>query len=121
VRGSNHVSIRSSVFFRTLLPAIRIHSGVQNVVADNLAIVGIFAGTHRGAYQGAEMFELKLSPMMGMYHDQGKGTIIKGNVAAGSERAGFSGPGALCSDHESFLGNEAHSALNGYWFDFYAW
>lgn len=118
---SNGVSIRNSVIFRTLLPAVRIHSGSNNLVADNLACVGIFSGTHRGAFQGAEIFEIKLTPMMGMFHNQGHDTMMVRNVAAGSERAGFTGPGVLCSDDVSFAGNEAFSALAGYWFDFYSW
>jgi hypothetical protein len=37
------------------------------------------------------------------------------NFAAGSERAGFSGAGVACDDATSFVGNEAHSSLAGYW------
>jgi hypothetical protein len=55
--------------------------------------------------------------MIGMFHDEGVSTILNGNVAAGSERAGFSGPGVDCDDTESFVGNEAHSCLVGFWFD----
>lgn len=88
VRKSNHVSLKDSVIFRTLLPAVRIHSGHRNMIIDNLAVVGIFSGTHRDAYQGAEIAEIKLRPMMGMYHDQAFATVMVRNVAAGSERAG---------------------------------
>ncbi len=58
--------------------------------------------------------------MIGMFHDGGKDTRILRNVAAGSERAGFSGPGTDCGNREIFRGNEAHSSLAGFWFDFYA-
>lgn len=58
--------------------------------------------------------------MIGMYHDEGRDTLMHNNVAAGSERAGFSGSGVQCGDTTSFVGNEAHSCLNGFWFDYYS-
>ena len=82
-------------------------------------MVGIFWNTHRGAIQGKGMFEAKLNAMVGMFHDRGTLSVFEGNVAAGSERAGFSGPGVACSDFTSFVGNEAHSCLAGYWLDFF--
>lgn len=57
--------------------------------------------------------------MIGMFHDEGLATLLHNNVAAGSERAGFSGSGVECGDTTSFQGNEAHSCLSGYWFDRY--
>ena len=56
--------------------------------------------------------------MNGMFHDEGVASVFLNNVAAGSERAGFSGPGVACHDTSSFTGNEAHACLAGYWFDF---
>ena len=58
--------------------------------------------------------------MIGMFHDGGQNTKMMRNVAAGSERAGFSGPGSDCGNAELFRANVAHSALAGFWFDFYA-
>jgi hypothetical protein len=57
---------------------------------------------------------------MGMFHDGGIGTRMTNNRAAGSERAGFSGPGVPCSDADRFGGNVAHSSLVGYMFDYYS-
>lgn len=54
-----------------------------------------------------------------MFHDDGTATILNGNVAAGSERAGFTSPGVQCDDTVSFVGNEAHSCLAGFWFNQY--
>ena len=62
----------------------------------------------------------KLRAMIGMFHDGGQNTKMLRNVAAGSERAGFSGPGTDCGNVELFRANEVHSALAGFWFDFYA-
>jgi hypothetical protein len=58
--------------------------------------------------------------MIGMFHDGGQNTKMLRNVAAGSERAGFSGPGTDCGNAELFRANEVHSALAGFWFDYYA-
>jgi hypothetical protein len=53
--------------------------------------------------------------MIGMFHDEGSNSKFLYNFAAGSERAGFSGAGVACDDATSFVGNEAHSSLAGYW------
>jgi len=53
--------------------------------------------------------------MIGMFHDEGSNSKFLYNFAAGSERAGFSGAGVACDDTTSFIGNEAHSSLAGYW------
>ena len=75
--------------------------------------------THRGAIQGKGLASPKLNAMIGMFHDGGTNSKFAGNIAAGSERAGFSGPGVACGDTQSFVQNVAHSVLAGYWFDFY--
>ena len=54
-----------------------------------------------------------------MFHDAGDNNMFRRNIAAGSERAGFSGSGVECGDMTSFVGNIAHSSLVGYWFDYY--
>lgn len=68
--------------------------------------------------------------MIGMFHDGGTSSYFVSNVAAGSERSGFSGPGFACdaasasaaqnSPSKMFSGNTAHSSLVGFLFDFYA-
>ena len=70
-------------------------------------------------HQGRGLAFAKLAAMIGMFHDAGVNTILRHNVAAGSERAGFSGSGVACGDTTSFVGNIAHSSLAGFWFDFY--
>jgi hypothetical protein len=64
------------------------------------------------------MSDEKLRPMIGMFHDSAQDTILIGNIAAGSERSGFSGPGVSCKSNWS-LPNEALSCLAGFWFDGY--
>jgi hypothetical protein len=59
---------------------------------------------------------MKLRTMIGMFHDNGQNTEYVGNVAAGSERSGYSGYGIGCSSNKT-LPNEATSCLSGYWFD----
>ena len=119
VHQSHGVTLRDNVFYRSHLPSIKVEGGEGNRIIRNLGVVGIFWNTHRGAIQGKGMFEAKLNAMIGMFHDRGKLSVFEGNVAAGSERAGFSGPGVACSDFTSFVGNEAHSCLAGYWLDFF--
>jgi hypothetical protein len=59
--------------------------------------------------------------MIGMFHDGGERTVLVGNVASGSERAGFSGRGIPCNSSTTpGTRNEAHACLAGYWFDYYA-
>jgi hypothetical protein len=76
--------------------------------------------------QGLGMSNAKLDAMIGMFHDSGDGSVFVSNVAAGSERAGFSGPGVSCDvvaqgfSSTSFDGNSVHSSLSGFWFDFFA-
>lgn len=57
--------------------------------------------------------------MVGMFHDAGIRSVFIDNVAAGSERAGFSTSGVACDDVTSFTGNEAHACLAGFWLDRY--
>ena len=70
--------------------------------------------------QGKGLVLEKVRAMIGMFHDGGQNTKMLRNVAAGSERAGFSGPGTDCGNVELFRANEVHSALAGFWFDYYA-
>lgn len=79
--------------------------------------------------QGLGLANMKLDAIIGMFHDGGRNSYILSNVAAGSERAGFSGPGSTCdlatspvgsSSSTFFDGNTAHSCLFGFVFDFYA-
>ena len=51
IQSSNKVKIDGNVLFRSHLPALRIENGVQNIISNNLATVGIFWNTHRGAKQ----------------------------------------------------------------------
>ena len=68
------------------------------------------------------MSNMKLDAIVGMFHDGGSGSFFLSNVAAGSERTGFSGPGLSCDSpgRPSFDSNAAHSCLFGFLFDFYA-
>jgi hypothetical protein len=66
------------------------------------------------------MTDPKLRPMIGMFHDTGQTTKLVANVASGSERSGFSGPGISCGSNViQSLENEALSCLNGFWLDRY--
>jgi len=118
IRNSDGAKIDGNLMFRSHLPALRVMGGRGNVIANNLATVGIFWNTHRGANSDLPESR-KLNAMIGMFHDDGVNTIWRHNVAAGSERAGFSGSGVACGDTTSFVGNIAHSSMNGYWFDHY--
>ena len=51
IEDSVGVSISHTVIYRSMLPALQILQGSQNIISDNLAIVSIFWNTHRGAIQ----------------------------------------------------------------------
>ena len=93
VHRSHGVRFHDNLFYRSHLPSVRIQDGERNEIKRNLGIVGIFWNTHRGAEQGKGMTSAKTEAMIGMYHDAGLGSVFVDNIAAGSERAGFSGPG----------------------------
>jgi cysteine-rich repeat protein len=114
---SNKVNIAGNVIYRSILPTLEVLSGNENIISSNLALVAIFWNTHRGAIQGKGVMEEKL--MQGMFQDRGIGSNFLGNIAAGSERAGFVGDGVECGDTSSFTANVAHSVLAGYWFNHY--
>jgi len=120
VHATNGCLIHGNTIFRSHLPTLRVASGDGNVVSENLAIVSIFWHTHRGAIQGKGLAKEKLNAMIGAFHDSGTRSMIHRNIAAGSERAGFSGAGVECGDSVSFVSNLAHSSLAGYWFDHYS-
>jgi hypothetical protein len=62
----------------------------------------------------------KFTPMIGMFHDNGQSTKLFGNVAAGSERSGYTGYGiSYYPNTASDVPNEAMSCLVGYWFGGY--
>jgi len=120
IARSKGVSVRGCVMYRSHLPTLAIDStATGTVIEDNVAVVGIFWNTHRGAYQGKGMSKAKRDSMPAMFANFGQGTRMVRNRAAGSERAGFGGPGVACGVRGMWEDNEAHSSLNGYWFDFY--
>jgi hypothetical protein len=51
IRNSNGAKIDGNLMFRAHLPALCVMGGRGNVIANNLATVGIFWNTHRGAIQ----------------------------------------------------------------------
>ena len=92
VEDSNRVQVEGNVIYRSILPTLEVQNGENNIISNNLASVAIFWNTHRGAIQGKGVMEPKL--MQGMFQDRGIGSNFLGNIAAGSERAGFVGDGA---------------------------
>lgn len=106
------------LFLRSLLPILaRIFMSRELECGVEVASVYCLL---RMPLQGNGLSKEKLQAMIGMFHDGGDRTILAGNVAAGSERAGFSGPGVSCNVSSAPAAiNEAHACLSGYWFDFY--
>ena len=51
IQNSDGAKIDGNLMFRSHLPALRVMGGRGNVIANNLATVGIFWNTHRGAIQ----------------------------------------------------------------------
>ena len=109
------LKIQDNVIFRSMLPAIEV-GGSGLVVERNLVVTGIEWRTHRGAKVAGKAFGM-LTAMMGMFHQSYGKNIFRYNVAAGSERSGFTLGGTACSRDgmNMFVGNEAFSALAGYW------
>jgi hypothetical protein len=90
-------------------------------------MVVMFLKSNRACEQGDGLANSKLNAMVGMFCDSGNNTVLLSNVAAGSERAGFSGPGTQCSAGQPAPAapapsqwNEATSCLAGFWFDYYS-
>ena len=142
--GSTGIKVQDNVMFRSHLPGLRVIGGKDNVVQGNLGVVSIWWPTHRNAKMGAGNNKNKLLHQIGMYHEGPCTSDLCGhaameamqhrtrpmpkifgvthwrnNVAAGSERSGFSGIGVACDDSPTgiFDGNEAFAALSGYWID----
>ena len=118
IQNSSGVTIDSNVIYRSHLPTVYVRSdSFHNLISNNLAVVAIFWGSHRGA-QSKFMYDFKW--FRGMFANRGHfGNKFLYNIAAGSERAGFTGNGVDCGDNSSFAGNEAHSSLAGYWYDYH--
>jgi len=51
IQNSKAAIINGNLIFRSHLPALRVMGGSDNVISSNLATVGIFWNTHRGAIQ----------------------------------------------------------------------
>jgi hypothetical protein len=51
IQNSHASIINGNLIFRSHLPALRVVGGHDNVISNNLACVGIFWNTHRGAIQ----------------------------------------------------------------------
>ena len=51
IQNSDGANIDGNLIFRSHLPTLRILGGKDNVISNNLAVVGIFWNTHRGAIQ----------------------------------------------------------------------
>ena len=116
--ASEEASIKDNVMYRAMLPVVRVGPKAMGArVEGNLAVVGIWWNTHRGSEQGKGLNDKKRDAMIGMYLDQSPSTVMIGNRAVGSERAGFMGPGKPCGVSGEFYGNEVHSSLSGYWWD----
>lgn len=121
IKGGAGGTVKGCVMYRSMLPALRIAPSVTSArIEGNLAAIGIFWNTHRGAFQGKGLDRPKRDAMVGMYDDQGLATVMLGNRAAGSERAGFMGAGKPCGMRGVWEGNEVHSSLAGFWFDHYS-
>jgi hypothetical protein len=58
VRSCSGVSLRNSVIFRTILPAVEVIGGVGNHISGVLAVSGIFWNTHRGSIQVHTSFDI---------------------------------------------------------------
>jgi hypothetical protein len=80
----------------------------------------------------------KLDYVIGLFHDGGIGSFFLSNIAAGSERSGYTGPAVACAAADAadpttaaaiaaaaggtaavFDGNEVYSSLAGFWFNPY--
>lgn len=120
LQESSNIQVEDVVFYRSILPSLRVNGGQENQIRRNLGVVGIYWYTFRGSQAPEDLASEKLTAMIGMFHDTGSRSLFVDNVASGSERAGFSGSAVSCQDDSSFVGNEAHACLMGYMMNHYA-
>ncbi|XP_066271366.1 fibrocystin-L-like [Branchiostoma lanceolatum] len=108
VFGTQNLDIEDNVIHHTVGPAMRIW-GVDNKVRRNLAMLLIWPD----GYQDRSEDSPEWTPVFDMF--EALTPVLTGNVAAGSQRAGFRVDGEPCTGNsaEAWSGNIAHSCMVG--------
>ncbi|CAK8682961.1 unnamed protein product [Clavelina lepadiformis] len=109
--GADDVTISGNVIHRTIFDGIRL-TGAGHRLENNVVTVTLFRGTwgDRNEINDYEDWHASFEVA------EASSLIMKGNVAAGSERRGFHIDGEACDapeDDNAWTGNVAHGCLHG--------
>ncbi|XP_076825618.1 fibrocystin-L-like isoform X2 [Clavelina lepadiformis] len=109
--GADDVTISGNVVHRTIFDGIRL-TGTGHKLENNLVTLTLFRGTwgDRKELDNYEDWHASFEVA------EASSLIMKGNVAAGSERRGFHIDGEACDapeDDNAWTGNVAHGCLHG--------
>ncbi|XP_047483519.1 fibrocystin-L-like isoform X2 [Penaeus chinensis] len=105
--ASSGVTVEGCVVYQTVGSSIK-DQGRGNIFRNNLVSVMLFPGTYDGRWE----------PQNRDWHagfdlEEASGTVLHGNVVAGSEQVGFRVYGELCEYESTWRGNEAHNVIFG--------
>ncbi|CAK8682966.1 unnamed protein product [Clavelina lepadiformis] len=109
--GADDVNITGNVVHRTIFDGIRL-TGAGHQLVNNLVTVTLFRGTWGDRMEWNNFVDWHASFEVA----EASSLIMKGNVAAGSERRGFHIDGEACDapeDDNAWTGNVAHGCLHG--------
>ncbi|CAK8682976.1 unnamed protein product [Clavelina lepadiformis] len=109
--GADDITISGNVVHRTIFDGIRL-TGTGHKLENNLVTLTLFRGTwgDRKELDNYEDWHASFEVA------EASSLIMKGNVAAGSERRGFHIDGEACDapeDDNAWTGNVAHGCLHG--------
>ncbi|XP_076825620.1 fibrocystin-L-like isoform X2 [Clavelina lepadiformis] len=109
--GADDVTISGNVVHRTIFDGIRL-TGAGHKLENNLVTLTLFRGTWGDRNELTNYMDWHASFEVA----EASSLIMKGNVAAGSERRGFHIDGEACDapeDDNAWTGNVAHGCLHG--------
>uniref|UniRef100_H2Y4C5 G8 domain-containing protein n=1 Tax=Ciona savignyi TaxID=51511 RepID=H2Y4C5_CIOSA len=111
VFGAKGLPITNNVIHHTVGPGIRVE-GENQRVENNLVTIA----RTRSVYQDRNEIDIILWKAA-IEINEGKGTVMSGNVVAGSERAGYRIDGEECSTsvNSALEANEARAVMQGVW------
>ncbi|ROT65416.1 putative fibrocystin-L [Penaeus vannamei] len=105
--SSNNFVVENNVVYYTVGSSI-VDEGETNSFRYNLVSLLFFPGTYNGEAED------QYQPWEGgFYLNKATGTVLEGNVVAGSELAGYRTYGELCDESTNWIDNEVHGATYG--------
>ncbi|KAG1667228.1 hypothetical protein FOA52_009793 [Chlamydomonas sp. UWO 241] len=106
IKGSSKVTVSGNVMWESYDYAAVLVESTGNTITNNLA-GGTFKEMHAVSAQNLDI--------PGTFEILSGDNIVTGNVAAGSDRVGFTLLGPACANFANFANNTAHSNVVGVW------